>query len=150
MESRREVKRLLLMDRPLAAGIGDPTEFGEESEPIFVYASNDADRADYVFIVNGDSMTPDYNDGDMVFVQGLPIGSRLRYGEIGAFIVGNELYIKEYEKDGLHSLNPSYPVLRFCEEESVYLIGRVLSVMDKAEIASREDVDRYLELQTEN
>ena len=149
MESCREVRKLLLMDKPLAAGVGDPTEFEEGGEPIFVYVSDDASRADYVFKVNGDSMTPDFHDGDMVFVQSLPIGSRLRYGEIGAFITGNEMFIKEYEEDGLHSLNPDYPVMHFGEDESVFLIGRVLSVMDKAEIASQEDVDRYLELQTE-
>lgn len=149
VENHREVRQLRLMDRPLAAGIGDPTEYEEESEPIFVYASDDADRADYVFRVNGDSMTPDFKNGDMVFVQSLPIGYRMSYGDIGAFIVGNEMYIKEYEEDGLHSINPNYPVLRFGEEEAVYLIGRVLSVMDKAEIASKEDIHNYLELQTE-
>lgn len=149
IESHREVRQLLLMDRPLAAGIGDPTEFEEAGKPIFVYVSDDADRADYVFKINGDSMTPDFNDGDMVFVQGLPIGSHLSFGDIGAFIVGNEMYIKEYEKDGLHSLNPNYPVMRFGEEESVYLIGRVLSIMDTTDIASQEDADRFLELQAE-
>lgn len=149
VENYREVRQLRLMDRPLAAGIGDPTEFEEESEPIFVYASDDADRADYVFKINGDSMTPDFKDGDMVFVQSLPIGSRLSFGDIGAFIVGNEMYIKEYKEDGLHSINPNYPVLRFGEEESVYLIGRVLSTMDKAEIACQEDIDRFMALQTE-
>ena len=146
MERRREVRQLRLMDRPLAAGIGDPTEFEEESEPIFVYASKDADRADYVFKVNGDSMTPVYHHGDMVFVQSLPIGSHLGYGQIGAFIVGNEMYIKAYEKDGLHSLNPSYPVMRFDGEESVYLIGRVLSIMDKGDVASQEDAELFMEL----
>ena len=38
-------------------------------------------------------------------------------GNIGAFIVGNETYIREYEEDGLHSINSSYPVLRSGEEE---------------------------------
>ena len=148
VENHREVRQLKLMDRPLAAGIGDPTEFEEESEPIFVYASDDADRADYVFKVNGDSMTPDFKDGDLVFVQSLPIGSRMSYGDVGAFIVGNEMYIKEYEEDGLHSINPNYPVLRFGDEESVYLIGRVLSVMDKAEIASQEEAKDFMEIMT--
>ena len=147
MEKRREVRKLLFVDRPLAAGVGDPTEFEEESQPIYVYASDAANQADYVFKVNGESMLPDYHDGDMVFVQSLPIGARLRFGEIGAFMVGNEFYIKKYEKDGLHSLHPNYPVMRFGEEASVYLIGRVLSIMDQKEAASQEDVDHFLELQ---
>ena len=147
IDNRREVRKLLLVDRPLAAGVGDPTEIEEESHPIYVYASNDADRADYVFKVNGDSMTPDFHDGDMVFIQNLPIGCHLNYGDIGAFMVGNEMYIKQYEKDGLHSLNPNYPVMRFGEEESVYLIGRVLSILDIKEIASQEDAANFIELQ---
>ena len=146
-ENRREVRKLLFMDRPLAAGVGDPTEIEEDSRPIYVYASEDANRADYVFKVNGESMMPDYHDGDMVFVQSLPIGAHLRYGEVGAFMVGNEFYIKEYEKDGLHSLHPNYPVMRFGEEESVYLIGRVLSIIDQKEVASQEDVKAFMELQ---
>ena len=147
IENRREVRKLLFMDRPLAAGVGDPTEIEEDSRPIYVYASEDANRADYVFKVNGESMMPDYHDGDMVFVQSLPIGAHLRYGEVGAFMVGNEFYIKEYEKDGLHSLHPNYPVMRFGEEESVYLIGRVLSIIDQKEVASQEDVKAFMELQ---
>ena len=147
IENSREIRKLLLMDRPLAAGVGDPTEIEEESQPIYVYSSDDADRADYVFKVNGESMAPDFNDGDLVFVQNLPIGSHLNYGDIGAFIVGNEMYIKQYEKDGLHSLNPNYPIMHFGDEESVYLIGRVLSIMDKKEIASQEDIDMFMELQ---
>ena len=31
IENRREIRKLLLMDRPLAAGVGDQTEIEEES-----------------------------------------------------------------------------------------------------------------------
>ncbi len=79
-----EIRQLLLMGKPLAAGIGDPTELDEAGEPFYVYASEEADRADYIFVVNGDSMTPDYHDGDMVFLESLPICSRLSYGDVGA------------------------------------------------------------------
>ena len=145
-EACPDLRRLLLMDKPLAAGLGDPTEFEEEGEPVFVYASPAANRADYVFRVSGDSMTPAFHDGDLVYVEKTAGGSSLQPGELGAFISGNEMYLKRFEADGLHSLNPAYPVMRFTDEDAVYLIGRVLSVMDRSELASAADTEKYLSL----
>lgn len=141
--NRPEIRKLLFFERSLAAGIGDPTEFEQDARPIYLYASPAVDRADYVFAVSGDSMEPDYRTGDLVLVQKLSDHAPLHYGEIGAFIVGNETYIKEYREDGLHSLNSRYAVLRFSEEESVYLIGRVLGTAAPEDLACEEDVDAY-------
>ncbi len=138
-----KLRRLLFFEKPLAAGIGDPTEFEGLSEPVYLYDSEEYRRADYVFRINGDSMEPDYRSGDLVLVERVPNGLRLREGEVGAFIVGNEMYIKEYRRDGLHSLNPAYGTLRFDEEQAVYLIGRVLTVLDPAVIASQSDVEKF-------
>ena len=143
-EACPDLRRLLLMDKPLAAGLGDPTEFEEAGEPVYVYASPAASRADYIFRVSGDSMTPDFRDGDLVYVEKTSGGASLQPGELGAFITGNEMYLKRYETDGLHSLNPAYPVMRFTDEDAVYLIGRVLSVMDRMELASGADTEQYL------
>lgn len=145
--SRPDIRRLLFFERPLAAGFGDPTEFEQEAEPIYLYSSPEAERADYVFRVNGDSMEPDFHTGDLVLVRRISDSAPLRFGEIGAFIVGNETYIKVYEEDGLHSLNRNYEVLRFDEEQSVYLIGRVLGTVAPDEIADREDVEAFLTIQ---
>ena len=141
-ENCPRLRRLPLIEKPLAAGLGDPTEFAEDSEPVFVYDSPVAARADYLFKVNGDSMLPSFRDGDRVYVEKTG-GRGLQFGDVGAFMIGNEMYIKEYEADGLHSANPAYPVMRFSDEESVYLIGRVLAVMDEAELAGRQDIERY-------
>ena len=122
---------LLLFDRPLAAGVGDPTEFEEEGNPIYLYSSPTVNIADYVFTVNGESMEPSYHNGDKVLVQRVMNISDLEYGEIGAFMVGNEMYIKVFEKDGLHSLNEAFAPMHFADEESVYLIGRVLGKVDR-------------------
>ena len=70
----------------------------------------------------------------------------LRYGAVGAFIVGNETYIKRYERDGLHSLNPAYAPLRFDEEQAVYLIGRVLGVAAPETVASPEQAEAWCAL----
>ena len=147
-EHRPELRELMYFERSLAAGTADPTEFEQEGRPIFLYASPEVDRADYVFTVNGDSMEPDFCSGDRVLVQKASEAAPLRYGEIGAFIVGNETYMKRYEKDGLHSINPRYETLRFDEEQSVYLIGRVLQVLPADALADQADVNSFLALRS--
>ena len=142
-ENVRNLIRLPFFDKPLAAGIGDPTEFEGLSEEIYLYESDEFRRADYVFRVNGDSMEPEYRNGDLVLVERVPSGLKLQDGEIGAFIVGNEMYIKEYRRDGLYSLNKKYDVLKFDEEQAVYLIGKVLTVLDPESIASQSDVEKF-------
>lgn len=141
--NRRGIRELLYFERPLAAGSGDPTEFEQNAVPIRLYASPEVEKADYVFCVNGDSMEPDFRSGDLVLVQKLSGNSFLRFGEVGAFIVGNETYIKEYREDGLHSRNKNYDVLRFGDEVSVYLIGRVLGIAAPEEVADEEDVKAF-------
>ena len=141
--SRRKVYELPLVDRSLAAGIGDPTEYEGASTPFYLYDVPWLDRADCVFKVNGDSMEPEYHSGDFVLIERIPEAPELKYGEIGAFAVENELYIKEYQKDGLHSLNAVYPVMTFDDDTRVYLIGRVLGVVDRKDIATEEDVYLY-------
>ena len=142
--NRPGIRELLYFERSLAAGSGDPTEFEQEAEPIYLYTSPRVERADYVFSVSGDSMEPDYHSGDLVLVQKLSGSSSLHFGEVGAFIVGNETYIKVYGEDGLHSLNQNYDVLRFADEESVYLIGRVLGTAAPEEVADGQDVEAFL------
>ena len=140
----QNIKELFLFDRPLAAGVGDPTELEEEGSPIYLYDSPEVRIADYVFVVNGESMEPEYHSGDKVLVQKVPDAPELEYGEVGAFMIGNEMYIKVYEEDGLHSLNPSFASLRFDEEEAVYLIGRVVGIVDQE--PTSEEIERFLEV----
>ena len=142
-ETCRPIRILQFYDRSLAAGIGDPLEFEDSSTPIYLYGDKVGDRADCVFAVNGDSMEPVYHDGDLVLVERIPDAPDLSDGEIGAFIVRNETYIKKYAEDGLHSLNPAYPVMKFSDEEAVYVIGRVVGILDPADIAAEKDVDRF-------
>ena len=140
VEQRRPILRLINCDHALAAGVGDPSEFKDEGKPIFVYDSALTARADYVFHVNGDSMEPDYPNGAMVLVERILSGKQLNYGEVGAFMIGNETYIKVYQEDGLHSLNRQYQTMRFHEDERVFLIGRVLGILDESEVAAQENL----------
>lgn len=143
-EGCREIHKLTRFEHQLAAGIGDPNEFEDAGTPIYVYDDSLTCRADCVFTVNGDSMEPDYPDGCMVLVKRIADSGELTPGDIGAFMIDNETYIKEYREDGLHSLNPKYDVMRFSDEEAVYLIGRVVGVLSPESIATEADVKRYL------
>ena len=104
-ERCRRIQKMMLFERQLAAGIGDPSEFDDEGIPIYVYASSLTEKADCVFTVNGDSMEPDYADGSMVLVQRITDTGDLEAGDIGAFMIDNELYIKEYRN---RSIIPRY------------------------------------------
>ena len=142
-ESCPNLTKLTYFSKQLAAGIGDPTEFDDEGEEVYVYASPEVSRADCIFTVNGNSMEPEFRSGQDVLVQRICNGGDIQFGDIAAFIVGNETYIKEYQEDGLHSLNPDYPPMHFSDEESVYLIGRVLGIFDKTQYAKPEDIEKY-------
>ena len=148
-ESVPLIRRLTFYQKSLAAGVGDPSEIDDEGQPIFLYASREVDRADCVFTVNGDSMEPEYHNGDMVLVSRIPDAPDLQLGEVGAFIVGNETYIKVYREEGLESLNPKYPIMHFHDAESVYLIGRVTEILDPKQVATAQDVDKFQMLHPE-
>lgn len=143
VENCPDIKLATYCSKRLAAGIGDPSEIEDNGEPIYLYSSPEVDKTDYVFTVNGDSMEPDYHSGQMVLVQSIANGGNITEGDIGAFMVGNETYIKEYREDGLYSHNEKYKPMHFDENTNVYLIGVVLGTLDPKGIASKADVERY-------
>ena len=120
-------------------------EFEDNGTPIYLYPNtNTAIRqADLVFPVNGDSMEPEYHDGDLVLVEKYPGCPELQYDEVGAFMVGNSTYIKIYEEEGLVSFNDKYDTMTFTEYDNVTLIGRVLGILEPASVASKRDAERY-------
>ena len=65
-------------------------------------------NADYVIGVSGNSMEPEYYNGDIVYVQKTDC---IEPGNIGIFQKGNSIYIKKAGEAGLISLNPDYPPL---------------------------------------
>lgn len=149
VENCREIHKLTYFEHRLAAGVADPNEFEDSGVPICVYDNTLTRRADCVFNVSGDSMEPEYPDGCMVLVKRISDSGDLEPGDIGAFMVNNEAFIKEYQPDGLYSLNPAYPVMRFSEFENVYLIGRVIGLLETEDVAREDDVERYAELHPE-
>lgn len=79
-------------------------------------------RADFVIGVNGDSMEPDYHDGEKVFVEKTP---DIEVGEIGVFTRGGECFIKKCGEKVLISLNPKCPDVEPFDD-GVRVVGRVI------------------------
>ena len=82
-------------------------------------------------------MEPEFHDGDQVLVHHT---SSVRPGEIGIFTNGDAGYIKVYQKDGLHSLNPAYPTMSFGDGDEVRCIGKVLGIAGKELFARRNEI----------
>ena len=85
--------------------------------------------ADFVIPIKGDSMEPDYHDGDLVFIQ---TSVDLNNGVIGVFNYNGDAYIKQLviDKDQayLHSLNPAYKDMPITPDTDFRIIGEVVSV----------------------
>lgn len=83
--------------------------------------------ADFIIGVNGDSMEPDYHDGDKLYIQKT---KELTIGDVGIFTVWNEFFVKELGERGLISRNPAYDEIPGTED--VILIGRVLGKVEES------------------
>ena len=92
------ITKLIKFQKQLAAGFDVSADFDDEGEDIYLYSSEEVDSADCVFTVSGNSMEPEYYDGDLVLVWRYPGRGILKPGDVGAFMIGNETYIKEYQK----------------------------------------------------
>jgi len=132
-EYRRIVKpkkaRLLKVDfynYPASAGTGNFLET-ETPDEILVKECSEAEDADYVIPISGDSMEPTYHDGDKVFVEKC---DSVEIGEIGIFIVNGEAFIKELGNKCLISHNSAYKPIKLGSSDSIYCCGRVLGVVE--------------------
>jgi len=144
------ITKLIKFQKQLAAGFDVSADFDDEGEDIYLYSSEEVDSADCVFTVSGNSMEPEYYDGDLVLVRRYPGCGKLKPGDVGAFMVGNETYIKEYQKDGLHSYNENYDTMHFNSDEHVILIGKVMGIVEEKDLASDEHIELYRVLHPED
>lgn len=134
------LEELLFSDDPVAAGIGG-ADFSSQCRTVYIHSSPTVRRADYIFRVNGSSMEPTYPEGSYVLVQKKT--SRLDENEIGIFQVHNDLYIKEYRKEGLVSHNPRFPLMRADDLGDVYTIGQVIGKLDERDFATDKEIEAF-------
>lgn len=112
-------------DHPASAGTG---QYLNDVRVERIELPVDVD-ADFVIPIKGDSMEPDYHDGDLVFIQ---TSVDLNDGVIGVFNYNSDAYIKQLviDKDQsyLHSLNPSYKDMPITPETDFRIIGEVVDL----------------------
>ena len=148
----RQAKALTYLKKQLLEQNEEETKINEVSEVIQLYSYNYYDHpasagtgqylndvrveqielpidvdADFVIPIKGDSMEPDYHDGDLVFIQ---TSVDLNNGVIGVFNYNGEAYIKQLvidtEQAYLHSLNPKYKDMPITPETDFRIIGEVV------------------------
>ena len=112
-------------DHPASAGTG---QYLNDVRVEQIELPVDVD-ADFVIPIKGDSMEPDYHDGDLVFIQ---TSVDLNDGVIGVFNYNGDAYIKQLviDKDQayLHSLNPAYKDMPITPETDFRIIGEVVDL----------------------
>lgn len=107
---------------PVSAGAGEYLH-EDTTSYIKVPATNLTGRATFALRVHGDSMEPDYFDGDIVLVDADAV---VNIGDIGIFIVNGEGFIKERGKDRLISLNNKYKDIRIGSDDTCVCKGKVI------------------------
>lgn len=128
---------------PASAGTGMSLDNIESPEYLYVRSSREAYMADEIIAVSGDSMEPTFRHGDMLFVEHT---SEIEPGEIGVFVVAGDGYVKEYQKDGLHSHNPKYAVIHPYEDDHTRCVGRVLGIVGADQLATPDEYNVLNEL----
>ena len=108
-------------------GAGIPYEYVSLNDIINIPKT---EKVDFALNVRGDSMSPAYQDGDVVFVKRQ---SDLENGEYGIFEIEGQYLFKRYFKENgnikLTSLNKSYDDIVFTKEDkpqSFTIIGKVI------------------------
>lgn len=86
-------------------------------------------RADFALTCKGDSMSPRYQDGDLVCIRSQP---EVENGQIVAVLIGDEATLKRFYQNGdtvtLQAENPAFPPLVYRGEElnEIRIEGRVV------------------------
>lgn len=128
VDDKPKVITLPMAELKASAGTGQWLGDEEYTTWVDVLDTPESRRANVVIEVSGDSMMPDYNDGDKVLVK---LNAEPNKNEIGIFIIENNGYIKKLGKDKLISLNKDYPDIPFTENAEVIFVGKVIG---KAEL----------------
>ena len=129
-------RRIFLNDQTAAAGAGTALD-SAAGEQVFVRIGRMSARAREIIRVNGDSMLPMFEDGQLVYVEE---AARLHPGEVGVFVVNGTGYIKEYQDGRLHSINPAYRDILLSEEDDIRCFGRVLGIAEQEDFPTEEEL----------
>ncbi|MCM1008980.1 MAG: hypothetical protein NC485_13920 [Ruminococcus flavefaciens] len=111
-----------------SAGTGEQLTDDPERDFIEVVKNDTTLQAKFAIQIHGDSMEPEYNNGDIVLVKAQP---QINIGQIGIFTVNDMGYIKKLGKDRLISLNPDYEDIYFKEGQEIRCKGLVIGTLEE-------------------
>ena len=115
--------RLIEYHHSASAGTGVFILGSEGVDQLPIPDTQENRKVDYAIKVSGNSMEPDYNDGDIVLVSQKV---ELNHGDVGIFIINNDAYIKEYGETELISRNPDADNIIISEYDNIVCMGKVV------------------------
>ena len=104
-----------------AAGFGYDLSDKDEWYDVEVIDNPKVGEADFAVEIDGDSMEPDYHNGDLALIK---LDPDVPVGEVGLFVLDGMGYIKERGKKCLISINPDYDDIEL--DSSARCIGLVI------------------------
>lgn len=107
----------------VSAGLGYNLDDDDNWQEAEVVETTAVHQADFAVEVDGDSMEPDYLNGDILLVQSTPT---IEVGEVGVFTLNGDGYVKELGEGELLSRNPEYDPIPIHESDSLQCWGRVI------------------------
>lgn len=108
-----------------AAGFGYDLSDKDEWDDVEVIDNPKVGEADFAVEIDGDSMEPDYHNGDLALVK---LDPDVPVGEVGLFVLEGKGYIKERGKKCLISINPDYDDIEL--DSSARCIGLVIGTTE--------------------
>ena len=131
----QEEKVITLNFNELKASAGIGWELMDEHMIPWVVKLNDLTRkADFCLEIEGDSMEPKFQDGDLILIRRQP---SIEEGQFGLYTFDNRGYVKQQGCGKLHSLNPAYPDIFPGEYADIECKGLVLGKLEPEWIVSR-------------
>ena len=92
--------------------------------------------ANFAVRISGDSMEPEFHDGEYALVRTQP---QIELGSIGIFTVNADGYIKKLGAGKLISLNPEYDNIQLHEYDDVRCRGEVIGTIEPDDIINTEE-----------
>ena len=106
----------------VSAGMGEWLA-DEEWDRITILDTPQARKATFALTIEGDSMMPDFEDGDIVLVKQQ---DAVDIGQICIYTVDGKGYIKKFGGDRLISLNDDYDDIIFKDYQNIHCQGLVI------------------------
>jgi len=115
--------QIKLSKNKVSAGKGYDLNNDNDFEKITVLETDDSKSASFAVRIEGNSMTPTFDDEDVVLVERC---DSVEIGEVCIYVINGEGFIKEYGGDRLISFNPEYKDIVFSDNDNIKCWGKVI------------------------